>query len=188
MMSIVRDSRLRFPALGMAVLVAGCEGTAARDSTLAQATAVADSAPRAGTVRCWLSDSSVLARSPGTVAPGPAGLRGWIVLDPPSVGQSGTARLVDTDGADLGATWNGIGGDSIAVVGFDDFLRVEMRLAVTVDEASGIAHAGSDAAQERDSAGTMRDFRRTWRVTARSASCDSLPPPRTASAGEGAGR
>ena len=187
-MSIVRDSRLRLPALGVAAILAGCEGTTARDSTLAQATAVADSVPRAGTVRCWLSESSVLARSPGTVAPGPAGLRGWIVLDPPSVGQSGTARLVDSDGADLGATWNGIGGDSIVVVGFDDFLRVEMRLAVTVEEVTGVAHAGSDAAQERDSAGQTRDFRRSWRVVARVASCDSLPPPLPATTGEGARR
>ena len=176
-MNSPRHSRLRLPLVGVVLLVVACEATAARDSTLAQATTIADSAPRAGTMRCWVSDSSVLARAPGTVAPGPAGLKGWIVLDPPSVGQSGTARLVDSDGADLGATWNGIGGDSVSVVGFDDFLRVEMRLAVTVDEATGVAHAGSDAAQERDSAGTLRDFRRSWRVVAQSASCDSLPPP-----------
>jgi hypothetical protein len=183
-MNILRHSRQHAGFLGVALLLVACDATAARDSTLAQATAVADSAPRAGTVRCWVSDSSVLARAPGTVAPGPAGLRGWIVLDPPSVGQSGTARLVDSDGADLDATWNGLGGDSVAVVGFDDFLRVEMRLAVTVDEVAGVAHAGSDAAQERDSAGKMRDFQRSWRVAARAASCDSLPPPGAAPSGD----
>lgn len=187
-MNCFRGSWRRLRLLVIAVLSGGCEATAARDSTLAQATVVADSAPRPGTVRCWVSDSSVLARAPSTVAPGSVGLRGWIVLDPPSVGESGTARLVDSDGADLGATWNGIGGDSVAVVAFNDFLRVEMRLAVTVEEASGVAQAGSDAAQERDSAGQMRDFRRSWRIVARAASCDSLPPPLAATPGDSAGR
>jgi len=65
--------------------------------------------------------------------------------------------------------------DTIAMVAFDDFLRVEMRLAVSDSLATGVARARSDAALERDSIGKQVEFRREWGVTARRAPCGSGP-------------
>jgi hypothetical protein len=127
------------------------------------------------TVYCFVTPGSVLARKPGTVAPGPADLVGWLQLDRPPGARNGNARLIDSDGRNLGATWERLDFDSIAVVGFDDFLRVRMRLSVTDSLASGSATAASDAATERDGAGRPVPFKRAWRVQARRATCDSVP-------------
>ena len=125
--------------------------------------------------QCFRTGTSVLARKPGTVSPGPAGLTGWLRMDRPARADSGAARLVDSDGRALAAAWRRIGNDSILVVGFDDFVRVEMRLAATADSLAGSALARSDAAMERDSAGRQVPFRRRWMVVAHRASCDSVP-------------
>jgi hypothetical protein len=134
-----------------------------------------ESQPVAEAARCFLAPESVLARKPGTVAPGPAELTGWIRLDPGPSPDSGGARLLDSDGRSLGATWRRVLPDSVVVIAFDDFLRVEMRLAVRDSSATGSATAHSDAALERDSAGRSSEFRRTWTVAATRASCDRLP-------------
>ena len=124
-----------------------------------------------------MTGRSVLARRPGSVAPGPAGLRGWIRLEHGSAADtSGPAQLIDSDGASLGAGWRRGPGDSTVVVGFDDLLRVELRLALSDSGVVGTASAFSDAALERHRpTGELREFRRRWRLTARRASCDSLP-------------
>jgi hypothetical protein len=96
-------------------------------------------------------------------------------MNDPARADSGTARLVDSDGRALDATWHRIDSDSILVVGFNDFVRVEMRLAVTQDALVGSAAARSDAATERDSAGHSVPFRRQWTMEARRTSCDSVP-------------
>jgi hypothetical protein len=62
--------------------------------------------------------------------------------------------------------------DSISVTGFDDFLRVEMRLHATDSVLTGSANAHSDAALEPDSTGAMKELRRQWTHTGRAAPCD----------------
>lgn len=135
----------------------------------------ATAGPVAAATRCFVTPESVLARKPNTVAPGPADLTGWIRLDPSPTPDSGGARLIDSDGRSLGATWRRLPPDSLLVVAFDDFLRVEMRLAVRDSSATGTATAHSDAALERDSAGRLGEFRRGWPVAARQAPCHAGP-------------
>jgi hypothetical protein len=137
-------------------------------------------APVVAVTRCFVTPESVLARKPNTVAPGPADLTGWIRLDPGSTPDSGPARLIDSDGRSLGATWRRVAPDSLVVVAFDDFIRVEMRVAVRDSAVTGTATAHSDAALERDSAGRLGEFRRRWPVAARHAPCHA--GPRAASA------
>ena len=120
---------------------------------------------------CFVTERSVLARAPGTPAPGPASLRGLIRLEEFPSANGGVARLEDSDSASLGASWRRLGADSILVTAFDDFLRVEMRLAIVDSVARGAASAYSDAALERDSSGTLRDFARRWDIVARMALC-----------------
>ena len=106
-----------------------------------------------------------------------AGGSGWLRLSGSPAADSGEARLVDADGGALGATWRREIADSVHVVAFDDFLRVELRLAMSDSAANGQAVATSDAALERDSAGEMREMRRSWVLTARRAPCDRMPVP-----------
>ena len=125
---------------------------------------------------CFHASESVLARRPGTPADGPAGLSGWIRLESGAPSDSGAARLTDSDGRSLGGRWRRLAADSIAVVAFDDFVRVEMRLA-TADPMSGSARASSDAALVRDSTGKSSAFRRDWTVSAQRVSCADMPAP-----------
>lgn len=136
-----------------------------RLGTRATATASAD---------CFRASESVLARQPGTAADGPPGLTGWIRLESGEPSDSGTARLTDSDGRALSGRWRRLTADSIAIVAFDDFLRIEMRLA-TSEPMSGSARATSDAALTRDSTGKLGTFRREWAVSARRASCADTP-------------
>ena len=165
------------------VLAAACGGPSERPAERAAQGASPDTAPareppRPGTPsECYVADRSILARRPNGVAPGPAGLRGWVQLERGAAADGGPALLVDSDGASLGAHWRRGPGDSLLVVGFDDFLRVELRLAVRDSGATGSASAYSDAAHERDSAGTLRDFRREWSVVARRRACAGAPRP-----------
>jgi len=137
-----------------------------------------DRSAETANAHCFVTSGSVLARKPGTVAPGPEGLIGWIWIDRPRGSKSGQARLVDSDGRTLGAKWELLGADSVSIVGFDDFLRVEMQVFITDDVATGSASARSDAATERDSAGRPVPFRRIWRVNARRINCEGLPRTR----------
>ena len=73
------------------------------------------------------------------------------------------------------ATWRRASGDSIDVLAFDDFLRVELRLAASDTLAAGRGSSHSDAALERDSAGMMQDLRRSWVFLAPAVPCDSMP-------------
>lgn len=138
----------------------------------AAAVAVRDSARTLSA--CYVSDRSVLARAPDTEAPGPSGLRGWIQLEGARSTDSAGARLVDSDGFALDATWRSMG-DSIVVAGFNDFVNIEMRLRRTTSGAIGTLNARSEAGLERDSTGKLREFRRELEVAFRKAACDSMP-------------
>ena len=126
--------------------------------------------------RCYSAPTSMLGRLAGSAAPAPRGVTGWLRIDRLSQtgGDSGSARLADSDERSLGATWRRIGGDSIVVVGFDDFVRVEMRVAATRDRLTGSAVARSDAALSRDSAGRVTPFERRWRIDAVGQPCDGM--------------
>jgi hypothetical protein len=124
--------------------------------------------PDVSGMECFSTRQSILARQPGSVASGPPGLTGGIRL---ARSEGAESRLVDSDGRSLGATWRTIAGDSIVIVGRDDFLRVELRLARTPRGLSGIAVAHSDAAVERDSAGRATPFRRQWALEATPIRC-----------------
>ena len=140
-----------------------------------------DSASRGDSVRtdaaaavCFRADRSVMGReSPltGRASTAP----GWIRLDSPGA-DSGAALLIDADGAAMDASWKRAGGDSLAVLAFNDFLRVTMSVARADTALSGTGLATSDAELVRDSAGRLRDLRREWAINARAALCDSLPP------------
>ena len=145
------------------------------DTNAQAVTARATDVSSAVATECYLDGQSVLARRPNSLAPGPADLRGWVELEGLGVADSGPARIIDSDGAALGAGWRRGDRDSILVEAFDDFMRVELRLLLSERGATGSALATSDAAFERDSAGNAQDFRRSWRVAARRAPCDSLP-------------
>lgn len=160
-----------------AVLVAACRAGSEHAGQVdsgasAAAVAVRDSARTRST--CYVSDRSVLARAPDTEAPGPSGLRGWIQLEEARTTDSNAAKLVDSDGFALDATWRSIG-DSIVVAGFNDFVKIEMRLHRTATRAIGVLNAHSDAGLERDSTGKLREFRRALEVVFREAACDSMP-------------
>lgn len=143
---------------------------AVNSARLVAVDSVQSGAAVAGDGRCFETPTSMLARRPGTVAPGPAGLTGWLRLDGPVTASNGVGRIGDSDGRSLGARWTRVRDDSILVVAFDDFLRVEMRLA-NGDTLTGTAIARSDAATERDSAGRQVPFERRWTVSARKGPC-----------------
>jgi len=159
-----------------AALAACADREPSSDTTDSAAAALSrDSA--SDSAACFVSDRSVLARALNTAAPGPADLRGWIRLDQFGVADSAAAQLVDSDGFALDATWRRSGADSLVVAGSNDFVRIEMRLGTTDSAARGSLQAHSDAALERDSAGTLREFRRTASMRFRQAPCDSMPAP-----------
>jgi hypothetical protein len=133
----------------------------------------------ASVARCFTASGSVLGRVPNDAGGARVG-PGWIRLDSSGIADRGTAVLVDADGASLGARWRRASGDSVAVVGFNDFLRVE--LSVKLDDAGlrGTSRATSDAALERDSTGVMREMDRRSTIEARTVTCDSMPGVRNA--------
>jgi hypothetical protein len=137
--------------------------------------APAASGPQASNAsHCFRSTSSVLlgpATSSGQQGQGP----GWIRIDGGLSADSGTAAIRDANTRTMLASWRRASGDSIDVVAFDDFLRVELRLAVTDKLASGLGASHSDAALERDSTGAMQDLRRNWVLSAPAIACDSMP-------------
>jgi hypothetical protein len=100
---------------------------------------------------------------------------GWLQLEGRGHADSGAALLVDADGKALHARWHRAARDSLRVVGFDDFLRVELRVAVRAEAVEGRGEAHSDAAAERDSAGRIVDLRRAWTLVALEVTCDSMP-------------
>jgi hypothetical protein len=172
-------SALRYPVLilctaGMTACVPGSESEDPGEAT--EPAAAAASGPASdSTTACFVAEQSVLARAGNTSAPGPADLRGWIRLNQFGVADSAGATLMDSDGFALDANWQRSGSDSFVIAGFNDFVRVEMRLRETRSGARGTLRAFSDAALERDSSGKLREFRRASRIDFSRAPCEGVP-------------
>ena len=159
------------------ILFLGCtrdqDSATPPDSQTAAATAVVVQQDSLAGAACFTADRSVLARTPGSVGAPASSINGWIRLDH-FIGDSASAKLIDSDGFTLDASWRRIA-DSLVVAGFNDFVRIEMRLRVADSAARGTLNAHSDAALERDSAGKLREFSRSSRIAFRQAPCDSMP-------------
>ena len=133
-----------------------------------------DSTP---TRTCFHVQQSVFARTPTGPSVGPKDLTGWVVLDGrEGASQRGAGRLVDSDGQTMQARWERAD-TLVTVVAADDFLRVELRFSESGNNIRGHADAASDATSERDSAGVMREFRRSWELSGRREGCAKLPSP-----------
>jgi hypothetical protein len=159
----------------LALMVSACRpGSDARqdgDSTqVASPSAAAhpDSVPA-----CFMANASVLARTQGNAGVPDTGVTGWIRLDHFRK-DSASAKLIDSDGFALDAVWLRKP-DSLIVSGFNDFVRIEMRLGVDDSVARGTLRAHSDAALERDAKGKLREFRRESTISFRQSPCDSMP-------------
>jgi hypothetical protein len=123
---------------------------------------------------CYRSAHSVLLGPPtpaGQQGKGP----GWLGIEVPERADSGWAELADQDSKRFSARWRRDGTDSVRFIAGDDFLRLEMRLALSDSLAIGSATARSDAALEPDSSGRLGDLRRTWTLRAVRVPCDSMP-------------
>jgi hypothetical protein len=162
-------------ASGLALLVSACRSGSDTpgdpDSAQVASSAVAvhpDSLPA-----CFKANASVLARTPGTAGVPDSGVTGWIRLDQFKT-DSASAKLIDSDGFAFDAVWRR-NADSLIVAGFNDFVRIEMRLGVDDSVARGTLRAHSDAALERDAKGKLREFRRELTIAFRQAPCDSMP-------------
>ena len=123
---------------------------------------------------CYRSPTSVMARTTpfeghSSVAPG------WLRFETSSGRDSGTLRLVDADGAALHATWRRSTADSLEIRGFDDFMRVEMRVMRSDSALAGTGLLTSDADVQRNAAGKLETLRREWAVRAVAAPCSGVP-------------
>jgi hypothetical protein len=125
--------------------------------------------------RCYRSAESVLLGPFITKSRQNGQGPGWLRIEGHPAADSGSGNLVDANRAGLGAFWRRGAGNSVTMTAANDFLRVELRLAVTDSAAIGTALAQSDADLEPDSAGQLRDFRREWVLRSSKAPCDSMP-------------
>jgi hypothetical protein len=123
--------------------------------------------------RCYHSPRSVLF-GPTTRTGQQGRPPGWVRLEgfPESDGEE--AELRDSDGKAMRAVWRRQPDDSIAVLAFNDFMRVEIRFLVSKGNLAGQGTAHSDAALEPDSSGRLSDLRRSWKFSATEAPCDSM--------------
>lgn len=131
------------------------------------------------TSACFHVQQSVFARTPAGPSVGPRELTGWVVLDGrEGASLRGTGRLVDSDGQTMQARWDKAD-TLLTVIAADDFLRVVLRFRESSDSIHGRAEASSDAAVERNAAGVMQEFRRTWDLQGHRRECATVPSPRT---------
>jgi hypothetical protein len=128
---------------------------------------------------CYRSPHSVLF-GPPTPSGQQGKAPGWFGLQLPMHADSGWAELRDPDSKSFSAFWRRDATDSVVLRAGDDFLRIEMRLAVTDSSITGSAVARSDATVERDASGRLSDLRRQWMLRADRAPCDSMLFPRSA--------
>lgn len=158
--------------ISFATLICACDKSdrdavaIANNSTGSTARAVID--------YCYVSPQSVLL-GPSLGRRNVGHAPGWIRLEGMSQATSGAAELIDANGSGLSGGWSRHAGDSLLVVGSDDFLRTELTIVVNPDSLHGRGDAHSDADIELDSAGVLGDLRRKWAVKAVRGSCDSMP-------------
>lgn len=161
----------------VALAVARC--ACGRDGASGDSAAVPARLPKAIVVppddaTCFLSPESVLLGAS-------AGRRnvghppGWIRLVGLARATGGVADLLAANGSGFAGEWDRIARESLRVVGSYDFLRTELRVAITSDSLFGQGTPHSDADFELDSAGRQGELRRAWRVIARRVPCDSMP-------------
>jgi hypothetical protein len=131
--------------------------------------------------RCYRSSSSALL-GPITESRQNGQGPGWLRFAGLPLADSGFGELVDANRAGVGGFWRRGPGDSVSMTAADDFLRVELRLAVSDSVAMGSALALSDADLEPDASGKLGTFRRAWVLRASRASCDSMPLRQTSRA------
>ena len=124
--------------------------------------------------RCYQSIHSVLL-GPTTKSRQNGQGPGWLRIEGLPAAGSGSGELVDANRAGLIAFWRRGPVDSVLIAAADDFLRVELRLAVSDSVAIGSALARSDADVEKDTSGELRTFRRGWVLRAARASCQNMP-------------
>jgi hypothetical protein len=124
--------------------------------------------------RCYQSLHSVLL-GPTTKSRQNGQGPGWLRIEGLADADSGSGELVDANRAGLGVLWRRGPVDSLSIVAADDFLQVELRLAVSDSVAIGSALARSDADVEEGVSGQLRTFRRGWILRAARAPCDSMP-------------
>ena len=121
---------------------------------------------------CYRSRGPILARL-GADSTGP---NAWLRFRHGMMGDSGTARLVEANGAALAVRWRRAR-NAVELRGFDDLVRFEALLARRGDSLSGEARLSSDAQLERNSEGTLVPAARQWLLVARPAPCDSSATP-----------
>lgn len=176
------SARLVVSVAFCACALAGCADGDGRDEPRdrsASSSVMRDADTAASAVipsRCYRSEGRVLTR----LAPGGALARGWVRLDGRPDGDSGTAQIVESGGATLGARWIRRGGDTLELAGADDFVRLEARVVERDGALAGIARLSSDAQLERSPTGGLVPASREWRLIASAAPCDSAPLPWTA--------
>jgi hypothetical protein len=124
---------------------------------------------------CYRSDHSVLI-GPPTSSGSQRTVTGWLALELPRQADSGWAVLADSGSKRFEAHWRRDATDSVSLRASDDFLRVQMRLAISDTLVVGSARASSDAELERDASGRLADLQREWTLRAVRTSCDSMPP------------
>jgi hypothetical protein len=133
-------------------------------------------APRVAIAECYRSPASAMGRTrplDGHTAVAP----GWIRFDLSGGTDSGTAQLIDADGAKFDARWRRTSGDSIEVRGLDDFMQIHLRALVSDSTLRGSGLVTSDADVQRDAAGRLEPLRREWALGARATSCTGAPVP-----------
>ncbi len=117
---------------------------------------------------CYRSRGPILARF-GADSAGPDA---WLRFAHGLMGDSGIARLVESNGAALAVRWRRAR-SALELRGFDDLVRFEALLAQRGDSLSGEARLFSDAQLERDRNGQLVPASRQWLLVAYPAPCDS---------------
>ena len=74
----------------------------------------------------------------------------------------------------MGAQWRRQSNDSVALLAFNDFVRIDIRFLASKGSLAGQGMAHSDAAIEPDSTGRLSDLRRSWKFSAAEVPCETI--------------
>ena len=123
--------------------------------------------------RCYRSPHSVLF-GPTTRTGQQGQPPGWVRLEGFPESDHGGAELRDSDGKAMGAQWRRQSEDSVALLAFNDFVRIDIRFLASKGSLAGQGMAHSDAAIEPDSTGRLSDLRRSWKFSAAEVPCETI--------------